>query len=272
MKQDDLMLWQVADRVGHITFNRPDAGNAVNLPLARAFAAVVGQAAQAVAAGAVGALFMTARGRQYCVGGDIQSFIARRDDLSALVDEILTVVHPAIHILATLPVSLVTAVQGPIGGAGIAMALCGDFVLAADSIKLRGGYTAIGLSPDAGASWFVTRRAGPSVAKRIFMRNESIPAEECLRLGLVDELHPADALPSAALQLARTLANGAAGSLAAVKRLCDGAAAHDLHAHLDLEHRLLRERTQSPDSREGIAAFVEKRTPVFSSSLERTLK
>lgn len=137
-------------------------------------------------------------------------------------------------------------------------------MLAADTIKLRGGYSAIGLSPDGGASYFVVRRAGATVAKRIFMRNQSIAAQECLRLGLVDELHPPEALADAATRLAQELAHGATGSLGAVKRLCDEAAGNDLHAHLALEQQTLVQRAGSAESREGIRAFIEKRQPRFS--------
>lgn len=259
MQEGAMVSWRVENRVGHITFNRPEAGNAVNLSFAQAFAATVDEAALAVKQGAVGALLLTARGRQFCVGGDIQAFVARRDDLPALVDEILALVHPAVDRLAALPVPLISAVQGPLGGAGIAMALCADIVLAADTIKLRGGYSAIGLSPDGGASYFVVRRAGAAVAKRIFMRNQNISAQECLRLGLVDELHAPEALADAAERLAQELAQGATGALGAAKRLCDAAAGNDLHRQLALEQQTLLERARSAESREGIGAFIEKR-------------
>lgn len=264
MLDEARVQWRLDGRVGHIEFNRGDAGNAVDLPFARALAAAVDQAATAVADGRAGVLLLSARGRQFCVGGDIRSFIERRDDLPALVDQILQWVHPAVHRLATLPVPVISAVQGPAGGAGIALALCADFVLAADTIRLRGGYTAIGLSPDGGASWFVARRAGAAVAKRIFMLNRSISAQECLRLGLVDELHATAALLPAAQNLAQQLAQGATGALAAVKQLCDSATRNDLHTHLQLERNTLLARAGSADSREGIQAFIDKRAPDFS--------
>lgn len=263
--EDAMVRWSVSDRIGHLQLNRAQAGNAINLAFARALATAVEQAKSAVIAGEVGALLLTAGGKAFCVGGDIQSFVARRDDLPALVDDILRQVHPAIHALATLPVPVISVVQGALGGAGIALALCADFVLAADTIKLRGGYTAIGLSPDAGASWFVTRRAGAAAARRIFMRNQALSAQDCLQLGLVDELHAPEELLPAAQDLARQLARGATGALAAVKELCDSAAGNgDLHAHLQREHALMLARAGSPDSREGIRAFIEKRAPDFS--------
>lgn len=263
MPAESLVQWHESNGVGHFTLNRPAAGNAVDLPFARALAASVQDAADAVAAGRIGALLLAARGRQFCVGGDIQAFVAHRDDLPGLVGQILQAVHPAIHTLARLPVPVVSAVQGPLGGAGIALALCADFVLASDAVKLRGGYTAIGLSPDGGASWFVTRRAGVAAAKRIFMRNQPLLAPECLQLGLVDELHAPDALLPAAQQLAHALAQGATGALARVKRLCDSVGGDGLPAHLQLEQEQVLAAAGSADCREGVQAFMEKRPPRF---------
>lgn len=265
MQQEPMVLWQAEGRVGRITLNRPGAGNAVHLPFAHAFADAVGRASEAAARGQIGCVLLAARGRHFCVGGDIQAFVEHKGDLPVLVDTILQLVHPAVHALATLPVPVISAVQGALGGAGTALALCADFVLACDAIKLRGGYTAIGLSPDGGASWFVTRRAGAAAAKRIFMLNQNIGAHECLRLGLVDELHALPELLPAAMRLAQELASGATGALAAVKQLCDGAGRNDLHAHLQLERNTLLARAGSADSREGIQAFIDKRTPDFSS-------
>ncbi len=259
MTNPPLVLWRSEGGVGHITFNRPHAANAINTPLAQQFAAAVEAAARAD----VGAVLLSSTGAQYCAGGDIQEFRERRDDFDALIREMLDVLHPAIHRLASLPVPVLSAVHAPVGGAGISMALCADIVLAAPAMKLRGGYSAIGLSPDLGAAYYLARRAGPARAKYLLMTNRSIPAEECLRLGLVDELHAADALLPAALQLAGQLARGATGSLGGIKRLCDDALALDLHAHLERERRALLRCSVSPDAREGVAAFLDKRAPRF---------
>ena len=262
MQSTALVQWQVKDGVGHIVLNRPDAANAMNTAFAQALAEVVAQAAQAD----VGAILLSANGKQFCAGGDINEFVARRADLDDLVAAMLDLLHPAIHRLAGLPLPVVSAVQGAIGGAGIALALCADLVLASPAMKLRGGYSAIGLSPDLGASYYLARRAGAARAKNILMTNRALNAEQCLAWGLVDELHAPEALLPAATALARQLAQGATQSLGGIKRLCDGAADHDLRTHLDLERAALLHCARSADGREGVSAFVEKRSPVFSLS------
>jgi 2-(1,2-epoxy-1,2-dihydrophenyl)acetyl-CoA isomerase len=260
MPAEALVQWRVEDGVGHIVLNRPAAANALNSAAGLALADAIGRAARAD----IGAVLLSSTGKQFCAGGDIAEFVERQADLDRLVRAMLDPLHPAILTLATLPVPVVSAVHGPVGGAGIALALCADIVLAAPAMKLRGGYSAIGLSPDLGASYYLARRAGASRAKLILMTNRAIAAEECLRWGLVDELHEAEALPGAARALALQLARGATGSLGGIKRLCDGALQHGLHAHLQLEREALLRCAMSADGREGIQAFMAKRAPVFA--------
>jgi len=182
---DGRVLWQVQNGVGHIVLDRPNGANALSLPMARQLAAAVLQAAQSD----VGAVLISARGKQFCAGGDIREFVANVDRFDALASDILALAHPSIHQLTQLPVPVVSALQGPVGGAGIAMALCADIVLASSAMFMRGGYSAIGLSPDLGASYFLARRSNPARAKYVLMTNRPISAEQCLAWGLIDELH-----------------------------------------------------------------------------------
>jgi len=173
---------------------------------------------------------------------------------------------PAYRRLAEAPCPVVSVVNGPVGGAGIGLALLGDFVLASTSLKLRTGYAAIGLSPDVGASWFLARRIGAVRALQWFMTSDPISAEQCLAAGAVDALHAPESLHDAADSLVRTLLAAAPASLAAMKRLCLGVHARTLEEHLALEAQLLAERARSGDAREGVEAFIAKRAPSFAGS------
>ena len=259
---DGRVLWQVQNGVGHIVLDRPNGANAMSLPMARQLTAAVLQAAQSD----VGAVLISARGKQFCAGGDIREFVANVERFDALATDILALAHPAIHQLTQLPVPVISALQGPVGGAGIAMALCADIVLASSAMFMRGGSSAIGLSPDLGASYFLARRANAARAKYVLMTNRPISAEQCLAWGLIDELHAPEALMPAAVGLAEQLAAGATASLGGIKRLCDAALTQDLRTHLDAERAALLRCTTSVDGREGIRAFVEKRPPQFSEA------
>ncbi|RGE45378.1 enoyl-CoA hydratase/isomerase family protein [Comamonas testosteroni] len=255
----DLVLWEVRNNVGHIVLNQPDQGNVISTAMAHALATVVQQANRAD----VGAILISAAGKQFSVGGDIGEFVQNRTQLAPLIADMLGVLNPVMHTLATLPMPIISAVQGPVGGGGIGLALCADMVLASSRMFLRGGYSAIGLSPDLGVSAYLTRRAGAAKAKYILMCNRAISAQDCLRMGLVDELHEPDQLLPAALALAEELAGGPTNSLAGIKQLCDGALQNSLQTQLQAELQAMQACALSSNSLEGVTAFMEKRKPVF---------
>lgn len=243
-----------------ITLNAPERANVIDLNMARAFVAAV----QTIAADpSVLAVLMTGVGRQFCAGGDIKVFDDASRPLPAILQEVLDPLHEAMKMLTLLPMPIVCAINGPVGGGGIGLALCGDIVLAAESMKLRGGYAAIGLTPDVGGSWFVTRRAGAAKAKEIFLTNRPFTSAECREIGLVDQVHPDHELPHQARTLALQLAQGPQQAQARIKALIEAAQHHGLHAHFDAERASMLESGATDDAREGIRAFINKRAPKF---------
>lgn len=255
------VLCEVRDGVARITLNRPEIGNAIDGTLAAGFAGVVDRIA---ADPGVRAVLMTGAGRMFCAGGDIANMRAGVDDLAASLGASLPVLHAAVLKFSRLPVPVVTALNGPVGGGGIALALCADVVLAARSFKLRGGYSAIGLSPDLGASWFLAQRAGPLHARRVLFLNEPHDAHRCLEIGLVDAVHDDDRLAAEADALVARLACAATLSLAKIKRLTALAPMQSLEAHLAMEAEGMIASGATADAREGITAFIEKRPPRFA--------
>ena len=243
-----------------ITFTNPARGNALDLAMAQAFAGAIEQVAENPQ---VRALLITAQGKQFCVGGDVNSMADASRPLTDTLRELLEPVHAAIAVLKSFSFPVVCAINGSVGGGGIGLALCGDLVLAAASMKLRGGYSAIGLTPDVGGSWFVTRRAGAARAKEIYLTNRPFNAEECLRIGLVDAVHPDDELHAAALKLAHQLAKGPAAAQARIKSLIDHANHRTLEQQLEAERDAMYASGESADGKEGVRAFIEKRAPKF---------
>lgn len=259
------ILLDIQDTVAHITLNRPAQANVLDNATSDAFIEAAHQVAQAQQVGAVRAVLLTAKGPHFCAGGDIRGFAAAQD-IAALLDQRIPALHAAIHTLSNLPVPVVSAVNGSLGGGGIGIALCADIVLASESMKLRGGYSAIGLSPDVGVSWALTRLVGPMRAKHILFTNRPLNAAQCLEVGLVAEVHADDELLPAAQRLVRSLAQGASGSLSRIKALVDHAASHTLQQQLAMEHLGMMANGASADAREGVRAFLEKRAPRFNSA------
>jgi 2-(1,2-epoxy-1,2-dihydrophenyl)acetyl-CoA isomerase len=244
-----------------ITFNNPARANALDLAMAQAFAAAIEQVAGDKS---IRALLITANGKQFCVGGDVNAFADTSRPLVDTLRGLLEPVHAALRLVSLLEIPVVCAINGAVGGGGIGLGLCGDIVLAAESMKLRGGYSAIGLTPDVGGSWFVTRRAGAARARDIFLTNRPISSAECLHMGLVDAVHPDAELASAARALGHQLAKGPAQAQARIKALISAASHHSLLQHLDAERDSMFASGETEDGHEGIRAFIEKRAPKFN--------
>ncbi|MEO8938662.1 MAG: enoyl-CoA hydratase-related protein [Burkholderiaceae bacterium] len=258
----DGILWTVDDRgIARIVMDRPAEANTMTLKASTAFAHAVDD----VAAASPRVVLLTGTGRMFCAGGDIGEFQQNMGAFAKLIEGILDVLHPAVVKLGEMPVPVVVAINGSFGGAGVGLALCGDFAYAAASMKLRTGYVALGLSPDAGASYFLTRRIGAAHAKQLFLTNDALDAQQCLAAGIVDAVFPDDRVLAEAEKLCARLAQASSGSIAAIKQLCDGAERRTLTAHLALEKRLLEERARDTDAREGVTAFLERRPAMFGS-------
>ena len=158
---------------------------------------------------------------------------------------------------------VICAVNGVAAGAGANIALACDIVIAARSAKFIQAFSRIGLVPDAGGSWSLTRIVGEPRAKALALTAEPLMAQTAADWGLIwQAVEDAELMPTATA-LARKLAAGPTLGLGLTKRLIQAAATNDLDAQLDLERDCQREAGRSADYAEGVAAFLEKRAPVF---------
>lgn len=261
MKEENGVAWWIENGLGRVELRRSEKANALDVQTSRALA----KAIHDILDSNPKVIMLTSAGRIFCAGGDIQEFCSAGDKLDHVVDNILESLNPAIARLAKSETVVISVVSGALGGAGIGLALCSDFVLASTEIKLRTGYASIGLSPDAGSSYFLARRIGGQKAKQWFLLNESMDARTCLHNGAVDALHAPEELMSQAELLAKKLLSGSRGAHAAIKRLCDSAATNPLNDHLVLEHGLIRHQAMNADAREGINSYLSKRSADFKS-------
>jgi 2-(1,2-epoxy-1,2-dihydrophenyl)acetyl-CoA isomerase len=253
---------EVKEGVARILLDRPEAGNALDVAMKDALSAAVDGVSRDPS---VRAVLVAASGRSFCVGGDIAAMKEAGPRLPEWIDGMAGALGDVVLAISRLPVPVVSAVQGPVAGGGIGLALCADVVLAAEAMRLRGGYSAIGLTPDLGASWFLARRAGAARAKEILFQNRALTAAECLAWGLVDAVHPDTLLAAEAEALAQRLAGGATLALGRAKALVDGAAARTLEEHLARERESMVASARTEDAREGLAAFLQKRPPKFTA-------
>jgi 2-(1,2-epoxy-1,2-dihydrophenyl)acetyl-CoA isomerase len=171
----------------------------------------------------------------------------------------------AVARLARMDKPLVTAVNGAAAGAGLGLAVLGDVVLAARSAKFTAAYGALGLTPDAGATWLLPRLVGLRQAQRVLLLNERIDAVEAERIGLITQLIEDDALAAEALGRASRLVKGPRRALARTRTLLHAAMSNGLETHLELEAQSIAEAAGSREGHEGVAAFVSRRAADFGS-------
>ncbi|MGW0584791.1 enoyl-CoA hydratase/isomerase family protein, partial [Streptomyces sp. NPDC002920] len=157
------------------------------------------------------------------------------------------------------PVPLVTAVRGAAAGGGIGLALVGDIVLAARSARFRLAYTAIGLTPDCGASWFLPRLVGPRRAADLILTNRVLTGDDAERWGLVSRCVDDEELDDAAHRTAAELAAGATGALRAAKGLLRVGAGDELRRHLAEEARSIAALADGPEAQDRMASFLAVR-------------
>jgi 2-(1,2-epoxy-1,2-dihydrophenyl)acetyl-CoA isomerase len=227
-----------------ITLNRPESLNALNRDTNRALKAAIDAAARD---GDVGAIIVTGAGRAFCAGADLKDVTAR-----------YAAGEPNL-----------AAINGTAAGAGLSLALACDLRLAAAGASLIVVFVRVGLVPDAGSLFFLTRMLGLSKATELALTGDAVSVEEAQRLGLVAAIVPAQELMATALERARRLASGPRQTYALIKRGLARAFDLDLEQALELEAQLQTLAARTPDAHEAVAAFIEKRDPVFGKDRTR---
>ena len=241
-----------------ITLNRPEKLNAFDDAMHAGMRAALRDAR----ADDVRAVVLTGAGRGFCVGQDLASFTGGRDVGALLRDTY----HPNIRALRRLRKAVIAAVNGPAAGAGLSLAAACDIRICADTASFVPAFVNVGLVPDSGGSWFLTRILGPARAAAWMMSGDRLTAEAALRVGLVTEVVPADGLAARAAELAATMAKLPAGAIAMHRRLFESAPLADLDQQLELEAQMQSAAAATADFAEGVAAFREKREPRFGAA------
>ncbi|MBO4225288.1 enoyl-CoA hydratase/isomerase family protein [Bradyrhizobium neotropicale] len=249
--------------VAYLTLNRPDAGNAIDAPLARCLL----EAVEAVEADpAIRCVVVRASGRMFCAGGDVKALHAAGDALPELLREILEFLHPAVARLAKMEKPVVSAILGPAAGAGIGLAAVGDIVLAEPDAHFTMAYSRIGLTPDGGATWLLPRHVGLRRAQELYLTNRRVSADEAAAMGLITRVVAEGTLVHEVDTLAEALASSAVGALGRTKRLLLTSGDATLAEQLEAESENIAQQGMTVEGRTGIAAFVERRQANFGAA------
>ncbi|MFN0038383.1 MAG: enoyl-CoA hydratase/isomerase family protein [Burkholderiales bacterium] len=255
------MKFEVRENVAWITFNRPEAFNAINSQATNEFYDIVNRCS---VDRSIRAVVLTGTGdRAFCAGGDVAEFARSGDNVEMLVREMTGVLHTGISRLAWLRAPVIAAINGVAAGAGLSFAACCDLAIAADTAKFTSAYTHIGLTPDGSSTFFLNRLLGRRRVMELYMTNRVLTAQEALDWGLVNRVVPAADLMAEVTKLATQLAKGPTQAYGGVKKLVMMSPNDTLESQMERETRVIAEMSRTKDAREGIKAFVEKRKPNF---------
>lgn len=259
---ETVLLSEVRDRVATLTLHRPDKLNAINVPLLQEAGALLKNWSRDPE---IGAIVVTGSGRAFCAGGDV-SMMAREGDQSTLEQKVdgLRDMQEISWLLYSSPKVTIASVNGFAMGAGLGIALACDLRIAASTAKFGTAYAKVGYGGDFGTTWLLTHYAGAPKAKELFFLADPIDAADAHRIGLVNRVVEPDALAAETSSIATRIASGPLTSYRYMKQNVNFAAAVDFRTLLDREAETHLRCGETDDHREGVRAFLEKRSPKFS--------
>jgi 2-(1,2-epoxy-1,2-dihydrophenyl)acetyl-CoA isomerase len=255
----------LANRIGDvavITLNRPGRMNAFIPEMHAALAQVLDEAGSDASCRAI---VLTGAGRGFCAGQDLNARKWADDGSPPDLGESLDMhYNPLVRRIRTIDKPVICAVNGVAAGAGANIALACDIVIASREASFVQAFCKIGLIPDSGGTWILSRLVGEARAKALTMTGTPVPAEQAVEWGMIWKAVDAADLMDEALALAAGLAAAPTFGLGLTKRAIHEAARNTLDTQLNLERDLQRRAGRSPDYREGVMAFREKRLPRFT--------
>lgn len=253
--------FNINEGVATLTLNRPKALNSFT---AEMHAEVREAMVQVTEDTGIRCLVITGAGRGFCAGQDLgDRAVSGEGGAADLGESVEKNYNPLIRSIMNLPKPVICAVNGVAAGAGSSIALACDIVLAARSASFIQVFCKIGLVPDSGGTFNLPRSVGLARAKGLAMLGDKLPAETAEEWGLIWKCVDDDALQEEAQKMARHLATQPTRALGRIKTLLNESSSHTLVEQTDLEKEAMQEFGQSDDYREGVAAFMEKRPPVF---------
>ena len=261
------LLVEIKDSIATLTFNRPEARNALSLELR----AMLRDALQVIEYDpAVRCVVLQGAGENFMAGGDVKSMATKLDQTSdKLRAEFMNRIHdlhPIMYTMRRMGKPIIASVAGAAAGAGVSMALAADLVIAADNAFFTLAYCHIGTSPDGSASFHLPRAVGMKKAMEIALLGDRFDAPSAAAMGMINFVVPAAELAAETTKLAQRLARGPTHVYGNTKRLLYRSLENEFEAQLQLEAETFADCAIRADFREGVSAFVEKRKAKFTGT------
>lgn len=255
----ETIRFEKEEGVATITLNRPDAANALVPKLAEELYEASLLCAED---DEIRAIVLTGAGRIFCGGGDL-AYFASEPNLKKALLKMTTHIHGAISRLIHQPAPVICAVNGTAGGGGFSLMLSCDIAISVENAKFTLAYTAAGLTPDASSTYFLPRIVGLRRANELALTNRRLTATEALEWGIVNQVVPAEELMPTVMKLAKQIAKGPTEAYGKALGLMRGSFDHSLETEMELEAQSISNIITTPNAREGVQAFLEKRKPQF---------
>lgn len=260
MADKKLVLVEKNDSIALVTLNRPEAFNAFHLGMITEVAETL---TDLVADRAVRAIVLTGAGKAFCGGGDLKWMLSLPEGPAAAAHKLAGQFHVAVLEIKRAPKPVIAAINGPAAGGGFSTALACDFRIMAQSAVMKQAYTSSALGIDGGGTYSLPRLVGLARAMEIAAFDRPIPADQALEWGLVNKVVPDGEEVRVALDMAAELVGRSNHAFALAKRQLNDSFTTDFETQLQWEREGLEASLSHPDGREGLAAFTEKRKPVF---------
>ncbi|MFA3783489.1 enoyl-CoA hydratase-related protein [Melioribacteraceae bacterium 4301-Me] len=255
-----LITVEIKENVSVIKLNRPEVLNSINKHMAKEIQDAL---IEAKGSKEIRAVLLTGEGRAFCAGQDLAEAVPLEGNPADIGEIIRDSYNPIIKLIRETEKPIVCAVNGVAAGAGVNITLACDIVLASDSASFIQAFSKIGLIPDSGGTFFLPRIAGVQRASAMTMLADKITAAEALNFGLVYKIFPDDKLFDEAFLIAKKLSQMPTKALGLIKRALNKSLTNNLEEQLALEEKLQIEASKTDDYKEGVKAFLEKRTPKF---------
>ena len=252
------ILVEIKDQVATLTLNRPEKFNAFN----REMALLLQQELDACRQNEIRAVVITGNGKAFCAGQDLGEVVdPQGPGMARILKEHY---NPIVTRIRELGKPVIAAVNGVAAGAGANLALCADITIAGESANFIQAFSKIGLVPDTGGSFFLPRLIGMQRAAALMMTGDKLSAAEAAGMGMIWKTVPDQELLAQAMGLAKQLATMPTTALGLIKQQLNASFTNTIEEQLQLEDRLQQQAAATADFREGVQAFLEKRTARFT--------
>lgn len=253
----DILLYEVQDGICTITLNRPDRYNAFNNDLSFQFIDALKAARKDPE---VRVVVLTGAGKAFCSGQDLKDVAGKTRSLGESVEKRY---NPMTRLITGIEKPFICRMNGVAAGAGASMALACDYVVASDKASMVWAFANIGLVPDSGSSFFLPRLVGRQKAFELCTLGEKISAQTAHELGLVNQVVAPEELDTAVRSVAERYAKAPTKAIGLIKRMLNRSFNSSLDEMLEMEKHGQEIAGRTEDYKEGVAAFVEKRKPVY---------